>query len=60
MKLNEYKVLNIKGAVLDKSQLETYMEKIAAEHNLQHFSNAKTYPIPRLNENFKFITKTYK
>ena len=59
MKSNEYKVLNIKGAVLDKGQLELYMEKIAADHNLQHFSNSKTYPIPRLKENFKFITKTY-
>ncbi len=59
MKSNEYKVLNIKGAVLDKGQLEIYMEKIAADHNLQHFSNAKTYPIPRLKDNFKFITKTY-
>lgn len=59
MKSNEYKILNIKGAVLDKAQLETYIEKIAADHNLQHFSNMKTYPIPRLKENFKFITKTY-
>ena len=59
MKSNEYKVLNIKGAVLDKCQLGTYIEKIAADHNLQHFSSKKTYPIPRLKENFKFITKTY-
>lgn len=59
MNLNEYKILNIKGAVLDKNQLETYIEKIAADHNLQHFSNKKTYPIPRLKENFRFITKTY-
>lgn len=59
MNLKEYKTLNIKGAVLDKNQLEQYIEKIAANHNLQHFSNSKTYPIPRLKENFKFITKTY-
>ncbi len=59
MNSNEYKILNIKGAVLDKVQLEKYIEKIAADHNLQHFSNSKTYPIPRLKENFKFITKTY-
>lgn len=59
MNLKEYKTLNIKGAVLDKNQLEEYIEKTAADHNLQHFSNSKTYPIPRLKENFKFITKTY-
>ena len=59
MNSKEYKILNIKGAVLDKNQLETYIEKIAADHNLQHFSNKKTYPIPRLKDNFKFITKTY-
>ncbi|MDR0979423.1 MAG: hypothetical protein LBL91_05855 [Lachnospiraceae bacterium] len=54
-----YKFLNIKGAVLDKNQLEKYMEKIAAEHNLQSFSNSKTYPVSRLKDNFKFISKTY-
>lgn len=59
MNSNEYKVLNIKGAVLDKNQLEAYIEKIAADHNLQHFSNKSTYPIPRLKDNFKMITKTY-
>ena len=59
MNLKEYKTLNIKGAVLDKNQLGEYIEKIAASHNLQHFSDTKTYPIPRLKENFKFITKTY-
>lgn len=59
MNLKEYKTLNIKGAVLDKNQLEKYIEKIAADHNLQHFSDNKTYPIPRLKDNFKFITKTY-
>ena len=51
--------LNIKGAVLDKTQLENYLEKIASEHNLQDKSDKKTYPIPRVQENFKYITKTY-
>lgn len=59
MNSREYRVLNINGAVLDKNQLESYIEKIAADHNLQHFSNKNTYPIPRLKDNFKFITKTY-
>lgn len=51
--------LNIKGAVLDKYQLENYLEKLASEHTLQNKSDKKTYPIPRVQENFKMITKTY-
>lgn len=53
------KVLNIKGALLDKYQLENYLEKIASDHVLQENSAKETYPIPRLEENFRFITKTY-
>lgn len=53
------KILNIKGALLDKEQLESYLEKIASDHVLQEKSNPDTFPIPRLQENFKFITKTY-
>lgn len=51
--------LNIKGAVLDKYQLENYLEKLASEHTLQDKSDKKTYPVPRVQENFKMITKTY-
>ncbi len=53
------KILNIKGALLDKYQLENYLEKMASDHVLQEKSDAKTYPITRLEDNFKFITKTY-
>jgi cyclic beta-1,2-glucan synthetase len=53
------KTLNIKGALLDQYQLENYLEKIASDHILKDNSNKETYPIPRLEENFKFITKTY-
>ena len=53
------KFLNIKGALLDQNQLESYLEKIASEHILQKESNKDTYPIPRLDDNFKQITKTY-
>lgn len=51
--------LSIKGAVLDKYQLESYMEKIASDHVLQEKSDKKTYPIPRLTDNFVYITNTY-
>ncbi len=53
------KVLNIKGALLDKHSLESYLEKIALDHVLQDKSDEETYPIPRLKENFEFITRTY-
>lgn len=53
------KVLSIKGALLDKYQLGSYLEKIASDHVLQENSDEATYPIPRLKENFKFITETY-
>lgn len=53
------KILNIKGALLDRYQLEHYLEKIASDHVLQDKSTKDTYPIPRLEDNFKVITKTY-
>ena len=58
-KLKLAKFLNIKGALLDEHQLKNYLEKIASEHILQSSSNKDTYPIPRLEDNFKQITKTY-
>ena len=57
--MNSNKFLNIKGAVLDKYQLENYLEKFASDNILQKKSDKKTYPIPRMDDNFKFITKTY-
>jgi len=54
-----YKILNIKGALLDTQQLEDYLRKIASGHVLQDKSNKYTYPIPRLKENFEFITVVY-
>lgn len=53
------KALNIKGALLDKQSLESYLEKIALDHVITDKSDEETYPIPRLRENFEFITKTY-
>ncbi len=57
--MNSKKFLNIKGAVLDKYQLENYLEKFASDNMLKKNSDKQTYPIPRLDDNFKFITKTY-
>jgi len=55
----EYKYLNIKGTVLDNNQLQNYMEKIASGQDIKNSSEKRTYPIPRLKDNFKFIEKTF-
>lgn len=54
------KVLNIQGAVLDKYQLESYLEKIASDHVLKDRASLETYPINRLNENYIVIKQVYK
>ena len=51
--------INVNGIVLDKNQLQRYLENIASEHILCANSSKYTYPIPRLKDNFAFITKTY-
>ena len=57
--MKKYRVLNIKGAVLDKYQIEQYLEKIASDHILKEKSDKDTYPIPRMKENFEVITEVY-
>lgn len=53
------KFLNIKGAVLDRENLKKFMEKTAINYEVKKYSNANTYPIERINENYAFIEKTY-
>ena len=57
--MKNYKILSIKGAVLDKYQLEKYLEKLASDHILKEKSDKNTYPIPRMQENFVAITEVY-
>lgn len=52
-------ILNIKGASLDKNQLEEYIEKFASDNVLGNEPNMDTYPIPKMMESFNFITKVY-
>lgn len=47
------------GVLLDKKQLEKYMEKLACDHNLKPESEEKTYPIPALEKDFKYISMVY-
>ena len=57
--MQNYKILNINGALLTKKELEIHLEKIAASHNIKNNSNKETYPIPRLIENYKVIREVY-
>jgi len=57
--MKNYRNLNIKGIVLDKIQLENYMEKMASDHILQNNSSKDTYPIPKMKENFEVIEEVY-
>ena len=54
--MKSYKILSTKGAVLDKCQLEAYLEKLASDHILKEKSDKNTYPIPRMLHNFEVIT----
>ena len=57
--MEDYKVLSIKGMLLDKYQLENYLAKLASDNILKDKSDKNTYPIPRLKDNFEFITSVY-
>ena len=57
--MKENKKLKITGTILEKSQLEQYLEKIASSHNTIQKSQKNTYPIPGLIENFKIIEQVY-
>ena len=39
--------------------LKDYLENLASDHTIEDKSNKKTYPVPRLLDNFAYITKTY-
>ena len=47
------------GVLLDKKQLEKYMEKLASDQVIQEYSDERTYPIENLEKAFKVITMVY-
>ena len=53
------KFSGLKGIVLDKEQLKNYLQNLASDHTLKQKSEKQTYPIPEMEENFEYITKTY-
>ena len=42
--MGDYKILNIKGVLLDKNQLENYLQKLASDNILKNKSDKNTYP----------------
>lgn len=57
--MEQYRFLGIKGALLDRHQLENYLAKLASDNILKNRSDKYTYPIPRMKENFEYITEVY-
>ena len=53
------KNLKISGTMLEKKQLENYLEKEASKHNIMNNSMKNTYPVPVVLENYRIIEKTY-
>ena len=54
-----YKVLKNKDRVLEKNQIKNILIKIASNNTITTKSSRKTYPIPRLKENGKYIYLVY-
>lgn len=53
------KTLRIQGAIIEKRELEKYLENIASDHILEKKSSKNTYPIYSVINNLKYIIKTY-
>ena len=53
------KFLNINGAVIETKDLEKHLEKIASNHTIKTKSDKRTYPIPRMLENYQAIKEVY-
>ena len=57
--MKKRKILKISGTVIDKNQLENYLQKIAISHNVTNKSQRDTYPVPHMLESFKIIQEVY-
>lgn len=57
--MKENKILKINGTLLDKKQLESHLQKIASNHNLNNKTQKNTYPVPHMLESFNVIQEVY-
>ena len=53
------KVLKTKEAVLEKQELKKYLAKLASDNVVTKEPDIITYPIPRVKENWKYISLVY-
>ena len=57
--MRENRILDINGAILTSKELEKYLEKIGAAYNIKQKTDKKTYPIPRMMNNYYIIKQVY-
>ena len=57
--MGENRILNIEGAILTNKELEKHLEKFASNFNITYKSDKRTYPIPRLIDNYNAIKEVY-
>ena len=57
--MNEKRIMSTNGVILTTRELEKYLEKIGATHDIIQESSKDTYPIPRLQENYTIIKEVY-
>ena len=57
--MREKRLIKLSGAVLTSEEMQIYLEKLGATHNLTTNSSKDTYPIPRLIENYYIIKEVY-
>ena len=57
--MSGYRQLWVEGALLNKQELYSYLEKISASHTISSKSEKSTYPVPRMIENYNVIKEVY-
>ena len=57
--MGEKRIIANYGVILTTRELEEYFEKLGVAHNIAQKSSKETYPIPEMEKNFEYITKTY-
>ena len=57
--MSNYRQLWVEGALLNKQELYSYLEKLAASHTISSKSDKNTYPIPKMLENYNVIKEVY-
>ena len=57
--MGNYRQLSIEGALLNKEELYSYLEKVATSHTIKPKSDKDTYPVPRMMENYGVIKEVY-